>query len=146
MENKDYDDIIMLPHPVSKKHMPMSIYNRAAQFAPFAALTGYEDAVHETARRTDSKIILDEDAKDILDKKMLWIQEHIEEKPEVQLTYFVADEKKEGGTYMTLKGHIAKIKSYEQSVLLQEGEQIAIADITDIQGEIFDLLVSQEIP
>lgn len=143
MEEKNYDDIIMLPHPISVKHRPMSVQNRAAQFAPFAALTGYEDAVQETARRTDKKVELEEDAKELLDKKMLWIQQHIVEKPEVQITYFVKDEKKEGGSYITLRGHIAKIKTYESSILLQEGEQIAISDIIDMQGEVFALFETE---
>ena len=96
--------MINLPHPVSKVHPQMPIAERAAQFSPFAALTGYGDAVKETARLTDAKIELDEDAKEILDEKLKQIREQIEEHPEIEITYFQPDERKKGGSYITITG------------------------------------------
>ena len=91
-----YDDIINLPHPVSKKHPPMSLYARSAQFAPFAALTGYEDAVRETARETNERIEIDDELKLILDGKIQILFEKIKVKPEVTFTYFIPDLRKDG--------------------------------------------------
>ena len=95
-----YDDIINLPHHVSKKHPPMSLYARSAQFAPFAALTGYEDAVRETARETNERIEIDDELKLILDGKIQILFEKIKVKPEVTFTYFIPDLRKDGGAYV----------------------------------------------
>ena len=115
----------------------MTILNRAAQFAPFAALTGYNDAISETARLTDEKINLDENHKEMLDEKLQMISEHINEHPEVTVTYFSADEKKAGGTYLTNTGWIKKIDSYEQAIVMQNGFRVLIKDIYDLQGDLF---------
>lgn len=103
-----YEDIINLPHHVSDKRPQMSMWDRAAQFSPFAALTGYDDAVTETARLTDDKIELDESAQATLDMKQHILMETISEQPEISVTYFKKDVKKAGGTYLTLTGKLKK--------------------------------------
>lgn len=121
-----------MPHHVSKVRPQMPVTERAAQFSPFAALTGYEDAVKETARLTDEKIELDEDAKAILDEKLGWIQAQINEHPELEITYFQADGKKKGGSYVTMAGHIKKIDESKMALIMQDGTKISIEDITKI--------------
>ncbi len=135
-----YDDIINLPHHQSATRPHMSNYDRAAQFAPFAALTGYDDAVKETARLTDKKVELDEYSKDALNERLNMIQDAIDEQPEVSITYFLPDKKKSGGAYVTATDHVKKIDEYENTVLLQDGTKIPIADIAEIVGDIFGVL------
>ncbi|MBQ9280350.1 MAG: hypothetical protein IJ215_04840 [Clostridia bacterium] len=132
-----YDDIIDLPHHTSKKHPPMSLYARSAQFAPFAALTGYEDAVMETARETSERIEIDEELKSILDGKLQLLQENIQKKPEVTFTYFVPDIKKDGGAYVSVIGIVKKIDLYQQCIYLADKTEIPIGEIIEISGEIF---------
>ena len=132
-----YDDIINLPHHKSKKHPPMSLYARSAQFAPFAALTGYEDAVIETARITSDRIEIDEELKNILDRKIQIISEKLKDKPEITFTYFIQDLTKDGGTYTTVSGIVKKIDNYNQNIILESKLEIPIGDIIDISGEIF---------
>ena len=103
MQKDSYEDILFLEHPTSLRHPRMSVQNRAAQFAPFAALTGYEEALGETARQTSQRIVLDEDSKENLDRKLQWLLAHKEEQIKVQITYFIEDTKKEGGRYVTEK-------------------------------------------
>lgn len=134
--NKKYDDIINLPHHVSKKHPQMSLYARSAQFAPFAALTGYEDVVKETARLTDKRIEIDEEVKSILDSKLQIIQDQIKNQPQIIFTYFIPDLKKDGGVYQTVTGYVKKIDTYNQVIFLKDNTQIKIADIIDISGGI----------
>ena len=105
----NYDEIINLPHHVSKKHPPMSLYARSAQFAPFAALTGYEDAVRETAREVGERIEIDDELKNILDGKIQILTEQIKKKPEVIFTYFIPDLTKDGGAYVSVTGIVKKI-------------------------------------
>ncbi len=124
--------MINLPHPVSKVHPQMPMAERAAQFSPFAALTGYGDAVKETARLTDEKIELDEDAKEILDEKLKQIREQIEEHPEIEITYFQPDERKKGGSYISITGCIKKIDDRKMSVVMQDKTEISIKDIIEI--------------
>lgn len=131
-----YDDIIELPHHVSESHLRMSAFNRAAQFSSFAALTGYDDAVKETARLTDKKIELDETAKALLDEKLRIIGENIYNKPEITITYFVPDENKAGGAYVTTNGFVKKLDGYDKAIVLQDGTRIVIDDIINIRGEI----------
>lgn len=135
----NYDDIINLEHHVSKKHPPMSLYARSAQFAPFAALTGYEDAVRETARETSEQIDIDDEIKAILDGKIQILSEQIKKKPEVSITYFIHDLKKEGGAYITVEGIIKKIDTYNQNIVLVDRTEIQINDIIDITGKIFNI-------
>ena len=135
--DKQYDDIINLPHHVSKKHPQMSIYARSAQFAPFAALTGYEDSIKDTARQTKEKIEIDEELKSILDSKLQIIIEQIKTKPEISFTYFVPDLKKEGGSYVTVEGIVKKVDMYNQVIYLANNTEIQINDIIEISGNIF---------
>ena len=128
----EYDDIINLPHHVSRKHPQMSIHDRAAQFAPFAALTGHGEAIAETARLTDRKIELDDYEKMKLDEKLLILQEHIMEMPEISVTYFCPDEKKEGGKYVTVTKALRKINDMERTLLMEDGMQIRIEDILEV--------------
>ena len=128
----DYDDIINLPHHQSKNHPHMSLYDRAAQFAPFAALTGYDDAVKEARRLTDSKPELDENQLEELDQKLADLMTRIEEHPEVTITYFEPDDKKEGGAYVTCVGKLKKIDIYEKQLVLTGNRFIRICDIVSI--------------
>ncbi len=130
--DKNYDDIINLPHYQSSTRSHMSNHDRAAQFSPFAALTGYDEAVKETARLTDGKVELDEYGLDKLNEKLSWIGEHIAEKPEVSITYFVADKKKVGGSYQTIRGVVKRIDEYEKLVIMQDGKKLPIEDILEI--------------
>jgi len=130
--DKSYDDIINLPHYQSPNRAHMTNYDRAAQFSPFAALTGYDDAVSETARLTDRKIELDEYGLDKLNERLNWIQEHTSEQLEVTVTYFVADKKKAGGSYQTVNGIVKRIDEYERLLLMQDGNKLPIEDILEI--------------
>lgn len=133
-----YEDILHLPHHVSKKHPPMSRLDRAAQFSPFAALTGYEAAVEETARLTDRRIELDESEKGSIDQRLTMVQERLPAPTEVTITYFMPDKKKAGGVYVSVSGTVKKIDDYERTVVLSDGTSISINDILCVDGEIFD--------
>lgn len=130
-----YEDILELPHPVSKTHPQMARRDRAAQFAPFAALTGYEEAVREAARLTEEKMILDEDSKEQLDWKLRCLQEKVKEKPTITVTYFLKDEKKKGGKYVTVTGVLKKIDSYTHQFVLESGEEIPLEDMVSLEFE-----------
>lgn len=132
-----YDDIIHLSHHVSKKYPQMSPFNRAAQFLPFAALTGHEDAIKETARLTDSFIELDEDKKAHLDEQLQLIRENLARKPECEIIYFKPDEKKDGGTYMTIRGIIKNIDEYARQIIFTDGTALPVEHIFSITGELF---------
>lgn len=132
-----YQDIINLPHHVSSKHLAMSLENRAAQFAPFAALTGYDDAVIETARITDRKLDLDESTKTILDEKLQIISDRLDEHIEVVFTHFVTDNKKDGGQYVTSSGYVKKIDGYNYNIELEDKTIISIENIIDIESHLF---------
>lgn len=134
-----YDDIINEPHHKSKKHPPMSLYARSSQFAPFAALTGYEEAVTETAREVGERIDIDDELKNILDGKIQILTEQIKKKPEVVFTYFVPDIIKNGGAYINITGVIKKIDIYNQIIILEDKTEIPINEIIDISGEIFKI-------
>lgn len=131
----DYSDIINLSRPVSKRSR-MSLEQRSAQFAPFAALTGYEGQVKETARLTNKKIEINEELKEILDLKIQLIQEKIKEQPDVTITYFIPDDKKQGGKYKTVTNSVKKIDTYKNEIILIDGTTIAIDEIIDISSEI----------
>ena len=132
-----YEDIINLPHPTSPRHPRMPMIDRAAQFSPFAALTGYEAAIKETARLTVQKIHLDQDAQAALDEKLRLLAETIDGYPEVTITYFLPDKKKAGGEYVTASGRIRKIDMYEQAIILMNGTRIPIDDILDAESRLF---------
>ena len=136
---KDYSDIINMPHHVSNNRPQMSIRDRAAQFAPFAALTGYDDAVRETARQTNQKIELLDEQVAILNEKILFLIEKIKDNLEITITYFIPDKKKEGGAYATVKGIIKKIDEYNKLIILNDGREIMMDSIFDLQGDIFSI-------
>jgi len=127
-----YDDIINMPHHISKKHPRMSLENRSAQFAPFAALTGYEDEVEETARITDKKIEITDEIKSTINMRLQIIQEKINTKPKVTIKYFIPDNKKEGGSYKTVTSNVLKIDQYKKLVVLKDNTKIFISDIINI--------------
>lgn len=133
----EYDDIIHLPHHVSSKRPQMPMSDRAAQFSPFAALTGYDDAIQETGRLTEQKIELDEEALQELNERFNILQEHLCEQPEVRFTYFKPDARKDGGAYLTVTGVVRKIKLYEREILLQDGTIIPVDDILKMESSIF---------
>lgn len=135
-----YDDIINLPHHVSDKRPQMSMQDRAAQFSPFAALTGYDSAIRETARLTDAKFELTEETMAVLNMKLQMAADSIAEQPELSFTYFKPDEKKAGGAYVTVSGTVKRVDDYERLVILQSGERIPMDNLLDIDGEIFSVL------
>ncbi len=134
----NYEDIINLPHPTSKKHPRMKRSMRACQFAPFSALTGHDEAVKETARLTDSMVELDEYQILKINDKLSEIIENISKNPEVKLTYFKPDEKKKGGMHITLQGRVKKISQYEKVIVMADDEVIDINSILELDvGEFF---------
>ncbi|HOO28667.1 MAG TPA: hypothetical protein PLU43_09390 [Lachnospiraceae bacterium] len=136
-EKSPYEDIINLPHYVSDSRAHMSIHDRAAQFSPFAALTGFDGEIKETARQTEQRIELNEDEKNILDEKLGIIQTHLNGRQEIQFAFFQPDEWKSGGTYVSVKGIVKKIDRYGRVVVMQDGKRIPIEEIVDITGEMF---------
>ena len=133
----EYGDIIDLPHHVSNKHPQMSRINRAAQFAPFAALTGYDDLIRESARETETRQIPDEDIIGEMNDKLVYLFQQ-KEPPEAIFTVFVRDGKKAGGKHVNVKGVVARYDEYEQCITLNSGEVIFIEDITQIECSEFD--------
>lgn len=132
-----YEDIIRLPHPVSKVRPQMPILDRAAQFSPFAALTGYDAAIREAARLTDKKLVLDEETCALLDRKQQYLCEIIAEKPDITVTYFVPDERKDGGSYVTVTGKLKRIDLCARHLVLTDGRNIPLDDIADIESDWF---------
>ena len=132
-EANRYDDIIQLPHHQSTKRAHMSLHDRAAQFAPFAALTGHDAAIEETARLTEDEITLDDNAIADINEKLYEISQHLSEKWRVSITYFCPDEKKKGGKYLTDVGTIQKIKEAERLILMDSGMQIKMEQIIWIE-------------
>ena len=128
----NYDDIIHLPHHRSKKHAPMPIIDRAAQFSPFAALTGHDAAIKETARLTDRKIELDEYEIANLDEKLQQIKEKLPMNPEITVTYFQPDVRKDGGEYRTISGKVKKMDEYAKSIIMENGIRLPIEDISEL--------------
>ena len=130
--NNPYADIMHLSRPVSTRHLPMSMHDRAAQFSPFAALTGYDAAIEETARLTDHQAELAESSKEILDKKIRAIQDAIDTLPEVTVTFFEPDLRKAGGTYRTITGRIKKIDEYNKALIFQDETAVQFWQLHDI--------------
>lgn len=137
MLENNYEDIINLPHHVSKSHPHMPYADRAAQFSPFAALTGYESAIEETGRVTAAQIELDENEREQLDEKLKVLRDKIETHPIISVTYFVPDARKAGGSYRTESGPIQKIDSYKEQMILEKGVHIPMHRIVDMDGKIF---------
>ncbi len=125
-----YDDIIHLPHPVSSRHPQMPLSDRAAQFSPFAALTGHDAAIRETARLTEEKAELDEDGKELLNEKLQMINEAL---PEVEVTYFQPDARKNGGTYRKFRGRVKKIDEYNRMIFFADQTAVPIDDLYSIE-------------
>lgn len=132
----DYEDIINLPHHQSDRRPHMSLYDRAAQFAPFSALTGHDDAIKETARLTDKKLELDDYDQMLLNNKMIFILNHINDQPEITVTYFIPDTNKEGGMYLDFAGNIKKFDAVQRVICFADKTEISIDDIIDIKSEI----------
>ena len=132
-----YDDMLELPHPVSKEHPRMSLYDRAAQFAPFKALTGYEDDVSEEARLTDQRIDLDENRIERLDARLQLIADHLAESPEIAITWFQPDMRKSGGAYRTVMGRVKNVDPTDHTLSLYDGTRIPIEDIYNLEGSLF---------
>lgn len=138
-----YDDIINLPHHVSKIRPQMSMLDRAAQFSPFSALTGYDAAIKETGRLTDEKIELDEDTKAALDMKQAYLIEMIDEQPEITIIYFLPDARKSGGAYVTVTGNLKRFDEYERLLILTNGKKIPMDDIINIESDLFKGMLDQ---
>ncbi len=136
--NDKYKGILHLPHKQSDTRPHMSVSDRAAQFALFAALTGYDSAIQETTRLTDRKRELSETELDELDRKLNYIVEHLDQPFSVTITYFRADERKSGGKYFDCTEFMKKIDEYEQTVTMQSGDEIFIPDISDIKSPVLD--------
>ena len=132
-----YDDIINLPHRVSKMRQPMSMLERAAQFSPFQALTGYGAAIKETARMTDEKAELGEDDLSALNVKLRILMDHLEESPEVSFVCFRPDERKAGGSYVSVTERVRRIDEIAGQIILVGGEKIPIHSVCDMQSEWF---------
>lgn len=128
-----YDDIIDLPRPVSEKRARMSMIDRAAQFSPFAALVGYDAAIAETARLTDFQIELTEGAKAALNEKLRHIAETAKTEPVVAVTYFLPDERKSGGAYVTITDRVKKVDPYREMLILTEGREIPFGNIYEME-------------
>lgn len=139
MNDRNYDDIINLPCPTSKRHPRMPMIDRAAQFAPFAALTGYDDAITETGRLTGEKLDLSDETKERIDLKINYLLDN-EENPNVTITYFVPDKKKAGGKYETITDKIKKIDQYENILIMENGMKIPLFEILAIESEILEKL------
>ena len=127
-----YDDILNLPHPTSKNHPRMSLHDRAAQFSPFAALTGYDAAIEETQRLTEEEIVLDETAVARINEQLSEIAQHLSEKWQVTITYFLPDARKSGGAYLTDTGTVKKIDEVEHVVRMDSGIGISMERIVSI--------------
>lgn len=132
-----YQEIIDLPHHVSKTHQQMPMSDRAAQFSPFAALTGYNSAIRETGRLTEERIELDEEALMALNMRYQLLIDSLKECPEVRITYFKPDERKSGGAYLTITGVVKKVDDYKRLITMQDGMIIPLDDVLMIEGKLF---------
>ena len=134
-KNHQYDDIIDMPHHISINRPHMSIHDRAAQFAPFAAMTGHDVAVKEKARLTNERLDLDEGMRQLLDERLQLIRRNLDSRPDITLTYYIQDERKEGGEFATVRGKVKKIDEYKHIVIMEDELSIPIEDIVDIEGD-----------
>ena len=131
--NNRYDEIMELPHHVSKTRPQMPMSDRAAQFAPFAALTGYDSAIKETGRLTDERIELDEEALTALDRKYQLLMDTLDDAPEVTIIYFQPDARKAGGQYVSATGTVKKVDTFGRRILLQDGTRIPLDSVYDLR-------------
>ena len=135
-----YDDIIDLPHHISPTRPHMSMSDRAAQFSPFAALTGYDGVIRESGRLTKERVELSEEELETLGRKQQYLMSIIDESPEITVTYFVPDSLKEGGEYVTCSGRLKRIDEYERRLVFTDGTKVDIDDVVEIEGESFNEL------
>lgn len=140
-ETKNYDDIIGLERPVSPTRQRMSMHDRAAQFAPFAALTGYDGMVEETARLTDTKDGENEESTILLDRKLRLLNDRADEHPYIEITHFIPDERKSGGRYETIYGYLKRIDGNERCIILQDKQVIRFDRIRYLDSTIFNDMV-----
>ena len=131
--NGKYDEIMGLPHHVSKTRPQMPMSDRAAQFAPFAALTGYDSAIKETGRLTGERIELDEEALTALNRKYQLLMDTLDDAPEVTIIYFQPDERKAGGQYVSATGTVKKVDTFGRRILLQDGTRIPLDSVYDLR-------------
>ena len=134
-----YDDMIGLGHPVSRTHPPMARFRRAAQFASFDALTGFGAAIHEAGRETEEKKELSEDEIDMINARLAVIEQHIKEQPSITVTYFLPDDKKAGGRYVTVSGNVKMLNGIEHAIIMEDRTKIPIEDVRYIEGDLFRL-------
>lgn len=136
-----YDDIIKLPHPVSKKHPQMPLPDRAAQFAPFAALTGHNEAIREAARLTDSFVELDEEQREKLDQRLQMLLAEMRadplQAPEIKAVYFQPDARKDGGAYVSVSGSVKRVDGYRRQIWFTDGTALPMDHLISIEGELF---------
>lgn len=137
-ESQKYEDILYLPHHQSETHPHMSLYDRAAQFSPFAALTGHEAAIQETQRLTEREMQLDENVLEKLNEKWQWIEAHLSQQPEITFTCFIPDAKKDGGSYRQVTGHVKKIDWYEKRIVLAEAGALEISHIVEMASLLWE--------
>ena len=135
-----YEDIVNLPRPISKKHPQPTMMERAARFAPFAAITDYEEMVLEEARVTEKRMTLDENALTLLNEKLNILQEYPYQTPEIKITYFEPDKKKSGGSYVTLKGTVKRIDPYKRLLVMSDDKKILLENIFGLESELFSTL------
>lgn len=139
-ERFPYEDIVNLPPHISKRHPQPTMIERAARFAPFAAITGYEEMVLEEARVTEERVELDEGTLAMLNEKLNIIHDSLDSEPVVQITYFEPDKKKSGGAYISVTGTVKRIDEYERLVIMSDGKKIRIDEIFGLEGKLFDSL------
>ena len=138
-ERQKYADMLDLSRPEIPGHPRMSAADRAAQFSPFSALSGYGAAVEETGRRTEAYVEPDEVTRNELNGKILFLREHAALRPLVTVTYFEPDQRKEGGRYVTFKGKIRKIDGYRHMLIMEDGTEIRMEMLTELAGDVFDV-------
>lgn len=128
-----YEDIIHLSHHVSQTRRPMSMADRAAQFSPFAALTGYDDAILETGRLTDEKLEAGEERLAVLNTQLRILMDHLADHPEISVTYFLPDDRKSGGVYLTVRGRVKRVNDFDRFLVMQDGLRIPMDDVAEIE-------------
>ena len=134
---RTYDDMLELPHHVSSVHPQMTMKERAAQFSPFAALTGYGDVIQETGRQTIPRLELSESSQEEIKRKLDWLAAHIGQHPQISVTYFLPDQRKEGGAYVTTTGRLKKIDQVERILVLMDGTNIPLEDVAALESDCF---------
>ena len=140
MSSRQYEDIIGLPRPVSRRHPPMARQERAAQFAPFAALAGHGAILREAARQTENRPALSEDAQTALDARLRLLAGRLEEHPTVTATYFLPDEKKTGGACVTVSGQVLRLREFPPALCLADGAEIPLSALLALEGPLWEVL------